>query len=195
LIRKKNGNLVLRTLQASDYKVWRDTFSTLPPPKNRWDSKPRKRAELKRTDFNKILRQQKQNRKRDYFYDLALFHRKSKAFLGTLSVMNVDRGLSHSAYIGYRIFQPYWGNGYGTQAVKMLLEFGFKDLKLHRLEAGVEPKNKRSIALAKRLGLRREGLKQKMVYLRGNWVDLIIYAITCDEAGFTWKGVPKNRLR
>lgn len=43
----------------------------------------------------------------------------------------------------------------------MMIDIGFKDIKLHRIEAGIEPGNKRSIALAKSLKMRREGLKKR----------------------------------
>ncbi len=42
---------------------------------------------------------------------------------------------------------------------------------------------------------RKEGLKKRAVFLRGKWVDLVIYSATCEEFGVKWKGVPKTRPR
>jgi len=75
--------------------------------------------------------------------------------------------------------------------VRALIDIGFRDLRLHRLEAGIEPGNRRSILLARSLGLRKEGLKRRAVFLRDTWVDLGIYAVTCEDVGIPWKGTAK----
>lgn len=68
--------------------------------------------------------------------------------------------------------------------VQEILKIGFKDLNIHRIEAGIEPKNKRSLALAKSVGLRREGLSKRRLFLNSEWLDMNIYAMTADELGF-----------
>ena len=49
--------------------------------------------------------------------------------------------------------------------------------------------------LARSAGLRKEGLKKRAAFLRGKWIDLVVYAGTCEEFGFSWKGVAQTRLR
>ena len=61
------------------------------------------------------------------------------------------------------------------------IKFAFNELKLHRVEAGIEPSNKRSIALVKSLGLRREGLSKRRLFLNDQWLDMSIYALTKEE--------------
>jgi [ribosomal protein S5]-alanine N-acetyltransferase len=68
------------------------------------------------------------------------------------------------AEIGYCLARPHWGNGYMTEAVKALIEYGFERAGLRRVEAGIDPRNMPSIQLVERLGFRREG------YLREHWV-------------------------
>jgi ribosomal-protein-alanine N-acetyltransferase len=109
--------------------------------------------------------------------------------------MDVLRGLGQTAYLGYFINNPFWGKGYGKEAARAAIDIAFRDVKLHRIEAGIEPRNRRSIFLARSLGLRKEGLKKRAVFLRGKWNDLIMYSATCEEFGFKWKGVPKTRPR
>ena len=98
--------------------------------------------------------------------------------------MEVSRGIFQNAYLGYGILNTYWGEGYGKEMVQEILKIGFKDLKIHRIEAGIEPKNKRSLALAKSVGLRLEGLSKRRLFLNSEWLDMNIYAMTADELGF-----------
>lgn len=53
----------------------------------------------------------------------------------------------------------------------------------------------RSVMLAKSIGLRKEGLKKRIVYLRDEWQDLTMYSITCEELGIKWRGSAKTRFR
>lgn len=179
---------MIRPLVASDFVAWSAAHGGLPPPQNRWDRGRRSRAELTRTRFRQALRSQRLLRRQDRHYSLAVFERATGALVGGVSLMDVLRGLAQSAFVGYYVLSPFWRRGYGTEAVRALLDVGFRDVRLHRLEAGIEPGNRRSILLARSLGLRKEGLKRRAVFLRDTWVDLGIYAVTCEELGFPWKG-------
>ena len=192
-IKKLTKRLCLRPLRPSDYPLWRETYLNLPPKKNKWDYRGRSADSLTRKEFQKTLRLQKRLLKTGERMELAIFHRKTKNLIGIVSAMDIVRGVTHSAYLGYTIYNPHWGQGYGKEAVAAFLQICFRQLKLHRMEAGVEPRNLRSIRLAKGLGLRYEGLKRRMVFLREHWVDLRIYAITCEEYGITWKNVKQKR--
>lgn len=181
---KKTKRLVLRPYKISDYNLWRETFLNLGKPKNRWDKGARAKEVLTMAKFRKILTTQKKNRDKDYFYDLIAFDKKTGAIVGFASLMEVSRGVFQNAYLGYGVLSTHWGEGYGKEMVQEILKIGFKDLKIHRIEAGIEPKNKRSLALAKSVGLRREGLSKRRLFLNSEWLDMNIYAMTADELGF-----------
>lgn len=150
--------------------------------KNTWDLAGRDKTLLTKREFKKVLASQSQRRKDDTFYSLGVFDA-SGALVGAVSLMEVARGVSHSAYLGYRIFNTHWSLGYGKEAVQAVLDIGFKDLKLHRIEAGIEPRNIRSIKLARTLGMRHEGKKKRAIFLRNQWVDLLIYSLTTEDLG------------
>lgn len=150
--------------------------------KNKWDNGPKSDAELTKEYFKKILNAQKDRRNNDQFYDLAVFNLEG-SLVGNVALMEVARGISHTAYLGYTISNNYWRLGYGKEAVRAIIDIGFKDIKLHRIEAGIEPGNIRSVKLAKSLGMRREGLKKKAIFLKGKWVDLIMYTLTTEDVG------------
>ena len=176
--------MILRPYKFTDFDLWRETFLSLGEPKNRWDKGSRTKDDLTIAKFKKILATQKQNRDKDYFYDLIAFDKKTGAIIGFASLMEVSRGIFQNAYLGYGVLNSHWGKGFGKEMVCEILKIGFKDLKIHRIEAGIEPKNRRSLALAKSVGLRREGLSKRRLFLNNEWLDMNIYAMTADELGF-----------
>jgi ribosomal-protein-alanine N-acetyltransferase len=180
---------------ASDFAAWRNAHGALPPPQNRWDRGRRGPEELSRPRFREVLEHQRKLRREDRFYSLAVFERTSGALVGGASLMDVMRGLAQAAFLGWFVHSPFWRRGYGKEAVRALIDIGFRDVGLHRLEAGIEPENRRSILLARSLGLRKEGLKRRAVFLRDTWVDLGVYAVTCEDVGIPWKGMAKPSPR
>lgn len=194
-LKRNTKRLIIRPLGASDYFPWKSAYENMLPHKNSWDRLSPKFEDLSRAKFSKLLRQQKKLRDADRFFDLAIFRKDTKEFIGLVSIMDVVRGLMQSCFIGYRIFNRHWAKGYGKEATAALIDIAFKDLKLHRVEAGIHPYNRRSIMLARSLGLRKEGLKKKAVFLEGKWMDLAMYSGTCEEFGVKWRGKINVRLR
>jgi len=186
-LERKTKSLIVRPYQASDYLAWKQAFSTTPPKQNTWDKDERTPDELTRANFTQLLKEQKNLRTKDVFYTFGVFRKKDGALVGSVNLMDVTRHVFQNAYLGYRIFNRYWGQGFGKEAVAAAMDIAFKDLNLHRLEAAVEPKNKRSIALAKSIGLRKEGLSKKRLLLRGKWVDLLLFVTTTEDQGVRWR--------
>jgi ribosomal-protein-alanine N-acetyltransferase len=85
--------------------------------------------------------------------------------------------------IFYNLDPHYWGNGYATETAKRLIQFGFGALKLHRIEAGVATGNTRSIRVLEKAGMTREGLRRKILPIRGQWKDNYHYAIVENDPG------------
>ncbi len=186
-LEKRTKRLVLRPMRATDYVVWRTACLTRPAPKNEWDRPPRTEREVTRAEFRKILRGQSERRRGDSFYELSIFLHDGR-LIGAVSFMDVKRGVSQDAFIGYGIFNPYWGRGYAREALRAAFEIGFRKLGLHRIEAGIEPRNRRSIALARAVGMRKEGLKERLLFLRGAWRDHLMYTVTCEDLGWKYRG-------
>ena len=187
-LERKTRRLVVRPLESSDHSSWKAAHSEMLPPLNAWDRKNRDLSELTEAKFKSLLRNQKMLREADHFFDLGVFLKSSGELIGGVSAMNIIRSVSQSSFLGYQIFNSYWGQGYGKEAVKAMLDIGFRDLRLHRMEAGVEPHNRRSVMLCKSLGFRKEGLKKRAVFLRGEWCDLVMYSLTCEDLGLAWQG-------
>jgi ribosomal-protein-alanine N-acetyltransferase len=71
----------------------------------------------------------------------------------------------------------YWGKGYITEAASMVLDFGFRKLLLHRIEAGVAIDNVASIKVLEKIGMHNEGIRRKILPIRGEWKDNFHYAL------------------
>lgn len=86
-----------------------------------------------------------------------------------------------AAKLGYAIAADHWGRGYAFDAVKLLVEFGFRELHLHRISAAIGPDNVRSIAVADRLGMVCEGRLRDHVFTNGGWRDSVLYSLLATE--------------
>lgn len=85
------------------------------------------------------------------------------------------------AEIGYTLSPDYQGNGYAQEAVKAVINFGFTELKKHRITASVDPDNIKSIRLLERIGFRKEAHFIKSFHMNDQWYDDCIYALLEDE--------------
>ena len=178
---KKTSRLIIRPLDVSDYENWVQAYSSMKPPQNEWDETNWKKSELTLKKYKELLKIQGEQIAKDKFYDFGIFRKDDGVLLGDVRLMDVSRGVFQNAYLGYRIFNNFWGVGYAQESCNAVLQIAFQKLKLHRVEAGIAPTNKRSIKTAKNLGLRKEGLSLRRLWLRGQWVDVLIYAITKEE--------------
>jgi ribosomal-protein-alanine N-acetyltransferase len=184
---KMTKRLVVRPLATADFENWRQAYSMMKPAQNEWDESPWKESELMRAKFRKFLSERNKKRKNDQFYAYGVFRKDDGVLIGEITLMDVSRGTFQNAYLGYRIFNNYWGKGYASEACRAALDIAFKDLKLHRVEAGIAPSNKASIRVAKGIGLRREGLSLRRLLVHGKWLDLLLYAGTCEDFGRRYK--------
>jgi len=105
------------------------------------------------------------------------------AFAGVFNFSEIVRGAFNSAYVGYYGFAPLAGDGYMTEGFALALDFAFERLKLHRVEANVQPGNERSIALVTRVGFEREGYSRRYVKIGGRWRDHVRFAMLAEDWG------------
>ena len=104
--------------------------------------------------------------------------REDDAIVGFLNVSEIIRGKLQSAFLGYGAVTEFTGRGYLTEALQLVLTDAFRRLRLHRLEANIQPGNTASIALAKRCGFQLEGFSARYLKVGGRWRDHERWAIT-----------------
>ena len=105
------------------------------------------------------------------------------AMAGVIIVDSIIRGRFQSASLSYAAFAPAAGRGYMTEGLGLVLRYAFGDLRLHRLEANIQPANRASLALVRRHGFRREGYSPDMLFIDGAWRDHERWAITREMIG------------
>ena len=101
--------------------------------------------------------------------------------VGVVNISEIMLGPFRSAYLGYYAFEPFAGRGLMRMGFELVLAKAFRKLKLHRLEANIQPANHASRRLVKRLGFTREGLSPRYLKIAGRWRDHERWALLSDE--------------
>ena len=90
---------------------------------------------------------------------------------GVININDIVRRAELSGRLGYYAFLPHAGCGFMREGLKLVIARAFRELGLHRLEANVQPANRRSIALMEGLGFRREGTARGFLKIGNRWRD------------------------
>lgn len=107
-----------------------------------------------------------------------------------VNVLNIVRGRFQSAALGYDAMDPWAGTGLFTDALRLVVDLALapqpEGFGLHRVEANVQPGNAASLRVLEKLGFRREGLIERMLYVPGPdgreaWRDHVHHAVTTEE--------------
>ncbi len=105
--------------------------------------------------------------------------------VGTITLANVARGAWQNATMGYFVDEEHNGRGYVTEAIRLVTGLAFADLGLHRVQAGVIPRNPASMRALEKAGYRREGLSLRYLYINDVWEDHVMFAITQEDISET----------
>jgi [ribosomal protein S5]-alanine N-acetyltransferase len=88
--------------------------------------------------------------------------------IGTVGLLRFDFEHRH-AEIGYEIARRWWGRGLTPEAAAAVIRYGFSVLGLHRIEAGVLPRNDASVRVLQKLGFLEEGTRRDYLYSKGRF--------------------------
>jgi len=108
--------------------------------------------------------------------------------IGGMSLLRVD---PIKAEIGYVLGKKYWGKGYAIEAGKLIIDYGFKKLKLKRIWARVAHPNKASLKLLKKLGFKHEGVLRKNMFKNNRYYDEVRFGLLKEE----YKRKKKRRVK
>ena len=106
---------------------------------------------------------------------LAITLRDDERLVGGIGLRLLEE--HRQAELGYWLGLPYWGKGYGTEAAREMLRYGFEDLKLHRIFASHFASNPASGRILKKLGMRHEGCQREHVCKWDRFDDLELYGL------------------
>jgi len=103
------------------------------------------------------------------------------AIVGFFNLSEIVRGSLQGAFLGYGAIAAHAGRGYMTEGMGLTLGHAVRGLRLHRVEANIQPGNLASIALARRCGFVREGLSERYLKVGGHWRDHERWAIRAEQ--------------
>ena len=181
----------LRPLTASDFAAWQALRLRSEDWLTPWE--PRRPAGSpdvvrSRSAFSARCRARDRERQLGAGYGFGIFAddpegptRPERRLCGEINLNGVQRGPFQSAYVGYWIDESCAGRGYVPEALVVVIRFAFEDLKLHRLQVAIVPRNRPSRRVVEKLGLRCEGTAERYLEINGVWEDHLRYAITVEE--------------
>jgi ribosomal-protein-alanine N-acetyltransferase len=114
------------------------------------------------------------------FYDWAIIERESRRMIGTCGFTKIDVP-NNSAEIGYVLNPDFHRRGFGSEAVKRVLKFGFEELGLNRIEARFMQGNEASLALMKSVGMTFEGYMRDLIFVKGSYRTVGVSSILRSE--------------
>lgn len=121
-----------------------------------------------------------QNQRPRVSYVFGIDLRDSEKFIGLIAI-NLGKKNYRTAEVWFKVHKDFWRKGYTTEALTKLLDFGFNQLQLHRIEAGCAVDNIASSKVLEKVGMKKEGMKRKKLPIRGEWKDNYFYGILEDE--------------
>lgn len=115
------------------------------------------------------------------FIGLLVCRNSDDRIVGMANLSQIFRSNLQGAYLGFWASAEFAGQGYMIEGLQLVLRYAFKRLRLHRLEANVQPANERSKTLIKRCGFRYEGFSPRYLKVGGLWRDHERWAILAEE--------------
>lgn len=138
-------------------------------------------------EYRDYLRRARRKNQESFFVVAA----DSGELVGVVNVNEIVRYSLKSARLGYYAFTPHVGKGLMREGLELVIARAFRALGLHRLEANVQPANRRSIALVRGLGFKREGLARRYLKIGGRWQDHERWSILKEE----WREIRRRERR
>jgi ribosomal-protein-alanine N-acetyltransferase len=174
--------VMLRGLAITDF----DSFSEVRRRNGRWltDWEPLRHASAAdpatdREAFERRCEVRDRERAAGNAYTYGIFV--DSVFVGEINLNGVSRGSMQSATIGYWIDRAKAGHGYVPEAVVVLARNAFEQLRLHRLEICIIPRNANSLRVVDKLGWRHEGRAERFLEINGVWEDHDRFGFTSEE--------------
>lgn len=174
--------LVLRPLVVDDYPQWKEVRTVNEDWLTKWE--PQRVAGQpdvvqSRQAFSSRCAARQRERQLGTGYGFGIFVDNTLA--GEMNVSSIQRGPFQNAYVGYWIDQRHAGQEYTPEALVVAMRFAFEDLRLHRLQIAIIPRNHPSRRVVEKVGIRLEGTAERYLEINGNWEDHLRYAITTEE--------------
>ena len=145
-------------------------------------------------NFQKMIAEDHRMARRGERLDLGIFSLDDDAMIGRIALHSVDYGIQRSAGLSYWLDEAHNGKGLIKEALATLVSFAFEEACLHRVWLNISVENQPSLAVARRLGFKKEGTLRQSLFIDGAWRDSQLFSMLeydYDSLADTWI---KNRF-
>lgn len=181
--RLETPRLLLRPLVGADWEQWREVRMRCREWLERWEPRRPPGAvdpAVDRDAFTARCGARERERQLGTAYSFGSFTHAGD-FVGEINVNNVLRSAFMSAHVGYWVDERWAGRSYTPEGIVAVFRFAFDDVRLHRLQISIVPRNTPSRRVAEKLGLRNEGTAERYLLINDVWEDHVRYAVTAEE--------------
>ncbi|WP_368654632.1 GNAT family N-acetyltransferase [Ornithinibacillus sp. 4-3] len=110
-----------------------------------------------------------------------MVEKENEISIGIVSLINIDYKNRNAECIIDIGEKEYWGKGYGSEGLKLLLDYAFYEMNLHRVSLNVFSFNDRAIHLYTKIGFQQEGNSRQSLFRNGKWHDIIHMGLLQNE--------------
>jgi ribosomal-protein-alanine N-acetyltransferase len=174
--------VLLRPLLPTDFPAWREVRRRNSEWLTKWEpTRPVGAPDVieDREAFSIRCNARQRERQLGSAYGFGIFV--DGEFAGEINLSSVQRGPFQSGSIGYWIDEAKAGKGYTPEALVVLAQYCFDELRLHRVEIAIVPRNEASLRVVQKLELRDEGISKGFLEIDGNWEDHIRFGLTFED--------------
>ena len=163
--------LVLRKIKKSDVKdLYEYCSSEVSAKYSLWE--PHENIGVTRQYISWLLRSEK----RGEYFTWGIELKENSKLIGTVSLPSIDKYYK-VAEIGYGIIDSYWGNGYASEAIKAIMEYGFCTVGFICINAKIMKENSASVRVASAVGMQCDGLLRNGVYCKDKAHDVYVFSM------------------
>lgn len=174
--------LVLRPLVVTDFPAWREVRRRNDAWLTKWEPTRQQGAPdviEDRDAFGVRCSARQRERQLGIGHGFGIFV--DGSFCGEINLSSVLRGPFQSASVGYWIDEAQAGNSYVPEALVVLARHAFEELRLHRIEIAIIPRNAASRRVVEKLDIREEGIARWFLEINGVWEDHVRFGLTTED--------------
>ena len=128
------------------------------------------------SDAEKLINTIEEGYKKQEGITWAIIDKHSNSFIGYFGFWRMIPEHCR-AEIGYALKREYWGKGYMYETINRMVRFGFENIKLHSIEANVNPANEKSKRVLEKIGFKKEAYFRENYLFNNKFLDSIIYSL------------------
>jgi ribosomal-protein-alanine N-acetyltransferase len=175
-----SDRLQLRAPKGADFKAYRELRQSnrdyLQNREPTWSQDA-----LSRADFRDKIWASNKMARLDLGRAFFIWDKNFDTMLGGITLGHIRRGASQTASLGYWLGEAYANQGYMSEAVRLVVDYAFTGLALHRVEAACMIDNEASMQVLLNNQFREEGYASRYLKINGKWVDHVLFGLCRDD--------------